>query len=102
MRTAGCVPILAACLSTLAMIPPIASAQTPPGADRRMPGEITNSIGMKMVLIPAGEFLMGAKLSVEEVYEQFPGGPKEPRITRPSTHGTRFASRDGSIWVRMK
>ncbi len=60
-----------------------------------MPGEITNSIGMKLVLIPAGEFLMGAKLSVEEVYGQFPGGPKDAsyykaehprhkvRITRP-------------------
>jgi len=40
------------------------------------PSEITNSIGMKLVLIPAGEFLMGAKLSTEEVYKKYPGGPK--------------------------
>ena len=60
-----------------------------------MPSEITNSIGMKLVLIPAGEFLMGAKLSPEEVYKKYPGGPKNSsyykaehprhkvRITRP-------------------
>ena len=95
MRTAVCVQILAACLLTLAMIRPTASAQTAPGADRCMPGEIINSIGMKLALIPAGDFQMGAKLSVEEVYEQFPGGPKDTsyykaehprhkvRITRP-------------------
>jgi len=33
--------------------------------------EITNSIGMKLVLIPAGEFMMGSRESPEETCEQF-------------------------------
>ncbi len=32
---------------------------------------ITNSIGMKMVLIPAGEFMMGSKDSAEELAKAF-------------------------------
>jgi len=34
---------------------------------------ITNSIGQKLVLIPAGEFLMGSKESVDELDRLFPG-----------------------------
>tara|TARA_R110002095_G_scaffold7891_3_gene13742 strand:+ start:1940 stop:2968 length:1029 start_codon:yes stop_codon:yes gene_type:complete len=34
-------------------------------------GEITNSIGMKLKLIPAGEFLMGSSISAEECVRLF-------------------------------
>ena len=36
-----------------------------------VPVEITNSIGMKLVLIPAGEFMMGSAESAEEVARAF-------------------------------
>ena len=36
------------------------------------PGETANSIGMKMVLVPAGEFLMGGQESAKELVEGFP------------------------------
>ena len=55
-----------------------------------MRGEITNSIGMKLVLISAGEFRMGAKLSVEEVYGQFPGGPKDTSYYKAPRHKVRI------------
>ncbi|MBN2182479.1 MAG: formylglycine-generating enzyme family protein [Sedimentisphaerales bacterium] len=38
---------------------------------------ITNSIGMKLVRIPAGEFMMGDTLSPEEVQRKWPGGQIE-------------------------
>ena len=37
------------------------------------PEEITNSIGMKFKLIPAGEFMMGSSESPEELAKAFPG-----------------------------
>lgn len=42
-----------------------------PGSNKGLPDEITNSIGMKLKLIPAGEFLMGSKLSAEEVEQRY-------------------------------
>ena len=36
------------------------------------PKEITNSIGMKFKLIPAGEFMMGSSESPAELAEAFP------------------------------
>ena len=63
-------------------------AQTPPG-------EITNSIGMKLKRIPAGEFMMGGVESAEEVVKTFPEYHRKPeefkdeyprhrvRITKP-------------------
>lgn|GEM_PF-634746 len=33
--------------------------------------QLTNSIGMKLKMVPAGEFLMGSKLSAEEVEERY-------------------------------
>ena len=45
------------------------------GAGKTRPGEIvTNSIGMKLVYVPAGEFMMGDTLSPEEVDRRWPGG----------------------------
>jgi sulfatase modifying factor 1 len=40
---------------------------------REFPKEFTNSVGMKMVLIPAGEFWMGSKLSPPEVVARYGG-----------------------------
>ncbi len=58
-----------------------------------VPVEITNSIGMKLILIPPGEFLMGSSISPAEVHRRFPAGQVEwyesehprhaVRITRP-------------------
>jgi formylglycine-generating enzyme required for sulfatase activity/serine/threonine protein kinase len=54
----------------------------PTTPDPAAPKEISNTIGMKLVLIPAGEFLMGSPDSDEEAYSQ-----EKPqhnvRITRP-------------------
>jgi len=61
-------------------------------ASKNLPGEITNTIGMKFVLIPAGEFMMGSSQSVEEVVSNGGGEVEyyrgeQPRhrvsITRP-------------------
>jgi len=39
--------------------------------------EVTNSIGMKLVLIPKGTFMMGSKLSPKEVHQRYPWGKEE-------------------------
>jgi sulfatase modifying factor 1 len=44
--------------------------------------ELTNSIGLKLVLIPAGEFRMGAVESAEAVVQRFPGYGVEPEDFR--------------------
>ena len=64
-----------------------------PGGVASSLAEYTNSIGMKFKLIPAGEFMMGSKLSSEETDKKYPGGnlsyyedehPRHKvRITRP-------------------
>jgi formylglycine-generating enzyme required for sulfatase activity len=36
--------------------------------------QLSNSIGMKMVLIPAGTFQMGTRLTPEQVHQRYPGG----------------------------
>lgn len=41
------------------------------------PKTITNSIGIKLVLLPAGKFTMGSKLSPKEVDQRYPGGKEE-------------------------
>jgi formylglycine-generating enzyme len=59
------------------------------------PREIVNSIGMKLVLIPANEFLMGGQESADDLVRAFPAYNRKPaefsdeyprhrvRITRP-------------------
>ena len=39
--------------------------------------QLSNSIGMKMVLIPAGTFQMGTRLTPEQVHQRYPGGKVE-------------------------
>ena len=60
--------------------------------------EIENSIGMKLTLIPPGEFMMGSSVSAAVIHRLFPGGqlewyePEHPRhkvrITRAYYLGT--------------
>jgi len=47
-----------------------------------VPGETSNSIGMKLKLIPAGEFMMGPSESDDDVRED-ENPPHEVRITKP-------------------
>jgi len=48
---------------------------------RSVPVEVTNSIGLKLVLIPAGEFLMGTtkkeEEAIERLFKEFPGARTE-------------------------
>jgi formylglycine-generating enzyme required for sulfatase activity len=60
--------------------------------------ELTNSIGMKLTLIPPGEFQMGSSVSAAEIDRRLPGGKVEwyevehpqhlVRLTRPFYLGT--------------
>jgi formylglycine-generating enzyme required for sulfatase activity len=59
--------------------PPETSPKTPSGRPSR---EITNSIGMKLVLIPAGEFQMGSPES-EQGRDDDEGPVHRVRITKP-------------------
>jgi len=73
--------------------PPVEEKSTPRAMLPEEPsGEITNSIGMKLKLIPAGEFQMGSGLSAAELAKQFGRDassfeneyPSHPvRITKP-------------------
>ena len=49
--------------------PPV--MQPKPPRESELPQVITDSIGMKLVLIPAGEFLMGSSESPEQLYRFF-------------------------------
>jgi sulfatase modifying factor 1 len=50
------------------------SSQTAWAAHLGIEVSTKNSVGLPMVLIPPGEFMMGSKLSAEEVHQRFPGG----------------------------
>ena len=80
---------------------------------KRLP-PITNSIGMKLVYIPPGEFMMGSPEDTRPLYRtvvaegegvddedelHVPVGRREEPIMRFSTG---FASRRVSTWVRWK
>ena len=62
------------------------------------PKQITNSIGMKLTLVPSGEFMMGSKESAEETAaffnKTYGGGLSECRsISRTSIRSTACGSR---------
>ena len=54
------------------------------------PKEFTNSTGMKMVLIPAGEFQMGSKLPAMELVAKY-GGLEEAYATEKPIHTVKVA-----------
>ncbi len=70
----------------------VAKAQT---VSKDRPGEISNSIGIRLVRIPAGEFMMGSGESAEQIVKNFAAHNRAPqefkdeyprhrvRITRP-------------------
>ena len=51
---------------------------TPLVAEDRAPAEVTNSIGQKLVTIPAGDFLMGSGEPAEEISRAFPDNDRKP------------------------
>ena len=69
-------------------------------ADRAEPDVITNSMGMKLVRIPAGEFMMGAEEDRDATMTAFPSPIL--RCSRVNRQGTRSASRNHSTWDSMK
>jgi hypothetical protein len=50
--------------------------------DPRRPDVVTNSIGMKLALIPAGEFLMGSHESLDDIEAKFPGHEYKSKLER--------------------
>ncbi len=53
-----------------------------PGSRKSLPEEVTNSIGMKLKLIPAGEFLMGSPVNEADRFDD-EGPQHKVRITKP-------------------
>jgi formylglycine-generating enzyme required for sulfatase activity len=51
--------------------------------------QLSNSIGMKLVLIPAGTFQMGTRLTPVEVHQRYPGG-KVGYYTGESQHQVKL------------
>jgi formylglycine-generating enzyme len=86
-----CLSSLVAC--TAAGLLPAADAPAKTAGDKR--SEIRNSVGMELVRIPAGQFMMGSQESPEHLLKAFPGDYHKPeffkdeyprhrvRITRP-------------------
>ena len=56
----------------------------------KTPVELENSIGMKLALIPAGEFQMGSKFSAEEANRRYPGGKAEYYTNEHPRHAVRL------------
>jgi formylglycine-generating enzyme required for sulfatase activity/serine/threonine protein kinase len=58
----------------ISLRPRPSSPVTPsPSKELELPDEITNSIGIQLTLIPAGDFMMGSRESPEEIARAFPG-----------------------------
>lgn len=83
---------------TSACIAAICQAGEPP---KPLPREITNSIGMKLVLIPAGEFMMGSRESPEALVAAFANIQGNPRR---AAQASQFAStlRDERPYHRVR
>jgi hypothetical protein len=64
------------------------------------PVEMTNSIGMKLTLIPPGEFVMGSTVSAAEIHRRFPGGQVEWYEREHPL--TKCGSRARTIWARTR
>jgi len=82
------------------LLPFLSPSHTSLGAEPANP--ITNTIGMKLVLIPAGDFMMGSRETPEELAKAFGGKPEwftdeQPshrvRITKPFYLGAHEVTR---------
>lgn len=61
-----------------------------PGDPANVEAMITNSVGMKLVLVPAGEFLMGYKRSPEELARVYPYATKDWFTAARKQHPVRI------------
>ncbi len=71
---------LACCATVLCLVPDLL-----PAAE-----QITNSIGMKLVLIPAGEFQMGAEIDPSDTLNSFPYAPRKWLESETPQHRVRI------------
>ena len=97
-------------LSLTAAFAQMTSAQAP---SERQPCEITNSTGMRLIGIPAGEFLMGGQEPAAELVKAFPAYNRKPecfkdeyprhrvRITKPFYIG-KYEVTVGNFWQFVK
>lgn len=69
-------------------------------ADQAEPDAITNSIGIKLVRIPAGEFMMGAEEDRDATMAAFPYA--DPALLPREWPRHRSASRNHSTWGNMR
>jgi formylglycine-generating enzyme len=51
---------------------------------------MTNSVGMRLNLIPPGEFIMGTQVSADEIHRRFPGGKIEWYVIEHPPHKVRI------------
>ena len=84
----------AAALSAPKEAPKVASR------DQVEPDAITNSVGMKLVRIPAGEFMMGAEEDRDATMAAFPYA--DPALLPREWPSTMYASRHHSTWGNMR
>src|SRR5690242_6703619 len=66
---------LTACFLVLAALAPVVAQQRQPA---RVAQPQSNSIGMQLVRIPAGEFLMGGSEPADELVKAFPNSGRKP------------------------
>ena len=89
-----------ALLASMILIASPAAAADPTPATTK---QITNSIGMKLTLVPSGEFMMGSKESAEATAAFFNKtyGQDVPKagFSRTSTRSTACESRSGFTWA---
>jgi formylglycine-generating enzyme required for sulfatase activity len=68
----------------------VGSALAPRSAKAEEREVITNSIGMKLTLIPSGEFMMGSAQSVDELLKMFANAKRENLIDEFPRHRVRI------------
>jgi formylglycine-generating enzyme len=97
-KKAWCWTLVLMVVSTAAVLSSPKEKSKSAWADQAEPDVVTNSIGMKLVRVPAGEFMMGAEEDQDATMTAFPFAdpallPRESprhkvRITKTILHGT--------------